>query len=71
MSPESANDRQVSFSLSTTFLSPVESWPAVLTPIRAKGLSSSLVTSDRSWGHWPLQVSQYSDQKSSSTTLPR
>jgi hypothetical protein len=42
-----------------------------LTPINAKGLAFRFVTSDRSWGHWPLQVSQYSPQKSSSTTLPR
>jgi hypothetical protein len=42
-----------------------------LTPINANGFFSSCFTSDRSWGHWARQVSQNSDQKSSSTTRPR
>jgi hypothetical protein len=34
-----------------------------LTPISAKGLAASFVTSDRSWGQLARQVGQYSDQK--------
>jgi hypothetical protein len=70
-SPGSANDRQVRFTFSITCLSCFGAEPLVLIPISANGLSVNFVTSDRSWGHWDLQVSQYSDQKSSSTTLPR
>jgi hypothetical protein len=33
------------------------------TPIRAKGLSLSLLTSDRSWGQLARQAGQYSSQK--------
>ena len=35
----------------------------VFTPIRAKGLSFSLVTSDRSWGEPACHFSQYCDQR--------
>ena len=57
------NDRQLSFSLSVMALSFFGSVVLVLTPTSAKGLASSFLTSDRSWGQLARHFSQYSDQK--------
>jgi hypothetical protein len=67
----SEKDRQLSFSLSITFLRSAALVALMLTPTMAKGLSASFLTSDRSWGHRARHTGQYWLQKSSSTTFPR
>jgi hypothetical protein len=63
MARPSANERQLSFSLSITALSFFASELMTLTPTRAKGFFARFLTSDRSWGQLARQASQYSVQK--------
>jgi hypothetical protein len=61
--PSSSRDRQLMLCSFIVSLSSPGSWNQELTPINAKGLSFSFVTSDRSCGQVVRQVSQNSLQK--------
>ena len=69
--PTSVKERQVILNCPVISLSCFTVDPPTWTPTRAKGLSFSFVTSDRSCGHWLLHWSQTKLQKSSKTTFPR
>src|SRR5438067_12170579 len=67
--PPSHQERQVSWFLSLTFFTSSR-LSSELTPSRAKGLSASFFTSDRSCGYMARQGPHQCPQKSSRTTLP-